>query len=212
MGAASPPNPADALGDIHLAIDACRICEAFVGRTFRKPTQMERGDRGRIVIVGQNPGRQEVVTGRAFSGQAGRRLNDWLRQAAPRPETPRAGIYLTATVKCLGANGHYRRMLRNCRQFLFRQLAALHPSLVIALGRPAFETLRFSDDLDYRSQLCRLVRSRDHWVTPPFGVHFDLLPWPHPSGLNRDLNDSATTERLRASFEILASVLKEHEP
>ena len=199
----------DTLDRVHDDNTACRVCEAFAQDGYRKPAEMMRGDAGRIAIVGQNPGRQEVLIGRAFSGPAGRRLDEWLRGTVPENTPPRQGVYLTATVKCLANERHYTQMLSRCHPFLRRQLAILRPVLVITLGARAFNALRFDSSLDYRSSLCTVLSSKHFLVVPPLGVHFDLMPWPHPSGLNRDLNDEYTQKRLSESFDIVAALRRE---
>src|SRR4051812_29427256 len=62
---------------IHASINACRMCEPLV-TNFEKPVSMNRGEPGRIVIVGQEPGKGEITSQRAFSGMSGRRLDQWL--------------------------------------------------------------------------------------------------------------------------------------
>jgi uracil-DNA glycosylase family 4 len=190
---------------LHDRINACRICSQVVP-DFAKPLKMDRGGAGSIVVVGQGPGNIEIAKGRAFSGSSGKRLNEWLTQCGANEHNPRAGIYLTSVIKCAGAKKHFSRMAHNCRSFLNQQLTIIRPALVITLGQEAYEELRFNEK-PYYAALCREQRSIDYALITPVGFHYSLLPWPHPSGLNRWHNDEENHQLLKASFLIVTNHL-----
>lgn len=87
------------LESLHREIDQCFACSACRG--FCKPRAMDRGAPGDIVIVGEGPGRKELENERAFSGQTGVRLDEWLVASGAPPATPRAGVYTTSVTKCV---------------------------------------------------------------------------------------------------------------
>ena len=53
-------------------------------------------DETRLVIVGEAPGRREVIEGRPFVGKAGRRLDQALAAAG----VDRSAVYITNAVLC----------------------------------------------------------------------------------------------------------------
>jgi len=190
---------------LHQQIDACRVCAQMVP-DFTKPLKMERGEAGPIMVVGQGPGNTEIAKGRAFSGYSGKRLDEWLVQCGANEQNPRIGIYLTSVIKCAGAKKYFSTMAHNCRSFLNKQLSIIRPALVITLGQEAYEELSFNE-MRYDLALCREQRSSEIVFMTPVGFHYNLLPWPHPSGLNRWHNDEENNEMLKASFQIVIAYL-----
>ena len=164
---------------------------------------MDRGSEGPIVVVGQGPGNAELVLNRAFSGSSGKRLNKWLIECGAKAESPRAGLYMTSVIKCASSDDTlFSVMARNCRPFLNQQLSIIQPKLVITLGREAYEELRF-ESIPYEDAVCREFRSQDSMLMTPVGFHYSLLPWPHPSGLNRWHNHHVNSDTLKLSFAIV---------
>src|SRR6266404_8484837 len=144
---------------VHQRIDNCRICETFVGVGFRKPLGLYRGTKGKVVIVGQGPGRSEFKHIRAFAGPAGKTLDRWLVACGNPEYDPRVGIYLTSLVKCAApSTKFFKEMTRRCAQFLDEQLRLLAPSLIITLGESAFRAFSPTEEA-YASSLCRPVTS-----------------------------------------------------
>ncbi len=197
----------DDLARLHAEIDMCRICEPFVP-DYQKPIALDRGEPGTVMIVGQGPGKAEARASRAFAGNAGTRLDNWLVASGADRTAPRAGIYLTSILKCVSRDaGKIPLMARRCDHFLIRQMTILRPALVITLGRSAYERLRFSES-SYEDNLCNLQSSRKVLLLAEFGFHFDLLPWPHPSGRNRWLNLDENRMRLEATFPLVRPYIR----
>jgi uracil-DNA glycosylase family 4 len=194
-----------ALDELHETVDACRKCEASIPNLC-KPVRMFRGTPGKVIIVGQGPGRKERAIGYAFAGQSGKRLDEWLRKCRTHG-LARDGIYLTSVVKCVKKSARELEiMAKNCRPFLEAQISLIRPKLIITLGQLAFETLNFSE-MTFSNALCTPLESRQHVLLPPFGYHLTLLPWPHPSGLNRWLNEKENRQKLERSFRTVATFL-----
>jgi uracil-DNA glycosylase family 4 len=193
------------LSVLHNTIDDCRKCEQWIPGLC-KPVRMLRGEIGDVMVIGQGPGRKERAMGYAFAGQAGRRLDEWLRRCR-RSGPARKGIYLTSVVKCVSRSAkELEIMTSNCRPFLQKQINLIRPKLIITLGQLAFDELNFSA-LTFSDALCIPLLSRQHVLLSPFGYDYTLLPWPHPSGLNRWLNKPANRERLQQSFPIVGTFL-----
>jgi uracil-DNA glycosylase family 4 len=188
------------LDQIHAEINGCTVCSEFVP-SLKKPAAMWRGEPGAIMIVGIAPGNQELSTNTAFSGQAGKRLDEWLIEAGAKSENPRKGIYFTSVLKCQECPGKFDAMAHRCRRFLNRQLDTVRPELVVTLGERPYEQLRFAE-IPYAAALCQMQSSEGLLLTQ-FGFDYKLLPWPHPSGLNRQLNNSQIRARLVDSFRFV---------
>jgi uracil-DNA glycosylase family 4 len=168
-----------------------------------KPAPLNRGGLAPVMIVGEGPGRSEVKKQRAFAGQSGKRLDAWLVSCGAAASAPRRSVYLTSVIKCVcPQRGPYGDMANRCAPFLDAQIRLQKPALIITLGTRAYRALRFTHD-QYHAAIGKPYRSSDYLIVTKFDHHVTLLPWPHPSGLNRLLNDSETLERVRASFPIV---------
>src|ERR1700733_6614885 len=111
---------------IHADIDRCRCWEGVGG--FQKPPRLDRGDPGKLLIVGQGPGKAELRGSKAFAGQSGTTLDSWLRAAGLNSDNPRKGVYLTSVIKCCHTSAKdFDVMARNCADFLQRQMMAVKP-------------------------------------------------------------------------------------
>jgi uracil-DNA glycosylase family 4 len=152
------------------------------------------------MIIGQGPGRAELNGARAFAGQSGRTLDNWLVSCGCSPGNPRIGIYFTSVIKCIGQEKAFELMAGNCLHFLQSQILTIRPALIITLGRKSYGMLRTSDD-DYELALCKPVDTKQILLVTPFDFHYSLLHWPHPSGRNRWLNSPENRTRLQQSFE-----------
>lgn len=131
------------LSVLHGEIARCRVCEPTVDG-FQKPPHLDRGGVGRVMVIGQGPGSAELSGTRAFAGQSGRTLEQWLVACGADPASPRAGIYFTSVIKCVcPSERFFSSMARNCRAFLQRQIVELGPDLIITLGRKSYEALSF---------------------------------------------------------------------
>jgi uracil-DNA glycosylase family 4 len=194
------------LDDLHAGIDQCRVCGDFV--KLRKPLGLKRGGVASVMIVGEGPGGSELKHGRAFAGGSGKTLDNWLVGCGAVASAPRKDIYITSIIKCVcPEKGPYQRMASECSDFLVAQISLVKPSLVISLGRRAYTNIQFGDDT-YSHAIGRVYNSADFVLFTKFDHHFSFLPWPHPSGLNRQLNDSQVRRRVEASFGVVRAFLK----
>jgi uracil-DNA glycosylase family 4 len=184
---------------VHERIDNCTICRAFV-HGYAKPTSLDRGEAGRIMIVGQGPGKAELKGTKAFAGQSGKTLTKWLIACGAPTFDPRKGIYFTSIIKCFSPDRtFYGYMAGNCLTFLYQQIAIVRPDLIITLGRDSFLHLNMINHT-YENSLCFLYDTREVALITPWGFHVNLMHWPHPSGMNRWHNQQLNREKLDQSF------------
>lgn len=121
-------------------IAACTRCALHC--TATQAVLGEGPDRAAIMVVGEQPGDHEDLTGRVFIGPAGRELDAAFEHA----ELSRAAVYLTNAVKHFKHQVRGKRRLHerparpeieSCRWWLEQELALVQPQLVVALGATA---------------------------------------------------------------------------
>ena len=93
-----------------------------------------------IVFVGEGPGYHEDQSGEPFVGQAGELLTKII-QGVLRLE--RSDVYICNVVKCRPPNNRDPEPdeVAACSPFLWQQLDAIQPAVVVGLGRFAVQTL-----------------------------------------------------------------------
>jgi DNA polymerase len=125
----------EALGAAVRDCTACGLCKG------RKQTVFGVGDRqADWLLVGEGPGAEEDERGEPFVGQAGKLLDAMLGSIGlARGED----VYIANAVKCRppGNRTPEASEIAACHPFLERQIALIQPRLIIALGRPAAQTL-----------------------------------------------------------------------
>ncbi|WP_306477807.1 uracil-DNA glycosylase family protein [Methyloversatilis sp.] len=123
---------------LEAAIGACRACPLHERRTMAVPGV---GDRAADwLFVGEGPGAEEDLRGEPFVGQAGKLLDAML--AAIGLARGR-NVYIANAVKCRppGNRTPEASEMAACQPYLERQIALLQPRIIVALGRPAAQTL-----------------------------------------------------------------------
>jgi uracil-DNA glycosylase len=175
---------------------ACRDCPLWANAT---QTVFGAGDpHARVMLVGEQPGDEEDRKGLPFVGPAGRLLDRALEAAG----VDREHLYVTNAVK------HFKWQLRGkrrlhktpaqrevdaCRQWLEREIGAVKPHVIVALGATA---ARAVIGKDFKVSLLR-GQFVDSPLAPCVFATF------HPSALLR-LRDEAEKE---AAFEQLVKDL-----
>ncbi|MCK9382375.1 MAG: uracil-DNA glycosylase [Sulfuritalea sp.] len=125
----------DELADTVAACRQCRLCEA------RKQAVLGVGDRNADwLFVGEGPGAEEDQRGEPFVGQAGKLLDNMLAAIGLKRGTD---VYIANAVKCRPPENRTPapEEAAACRPYLERQIELIQPKLIVALGRPAAQTL-----------------------------------------------------------------------
>jgi uracil-DNA glycosylase family 4 len=96
-----------------------------------------------IMLIGQNPGKEEVKQGRPFVGRAGRYLDSVL----VRNNIDRDTIYITSVVKQAtpGNRKPTRREIRSWLPYLMDEINRIRPEIIVLMGEVAWKTPRFKD-------------------------------------------------------------------
>jgi uracil-DNA glycosylase len=123
---------------------ACRACPLW-----KNATQTVFGEgppHAQIMLVGEQPGDKEDLAGKPFVGPAGQMLDRALQEAG----IDREKVYVTNAVKHFKfvPRGKIRLHqkpatpeIRACRQWYERELAAIKPALVVAMGATAAQSV-----------------------------------------------------------------------
>ena len=122
-----------------VACRACRLCEA------RKQAVLGVGDRhADWLFVGEGPGAEEDQRGEPFVGQAGKLLDNMLAAIGLKRGED---VYIANAVKCRPPENRTPtpEETATCRPYLERQIELIQPKLIVALGRPAAQTLLQSE-------------------------------------------------------------------
>ncbi|KVL23403.1 MULTISPECIES: UdgX family uracil-DNA binding protein [unclassified Burkholderia] len=130
-------------------LDACRRCALWEHAT--QPVPGAGPVDATIMLVGEQPGDQEDRAGMPFVGAAGRMLDRALDEAG----IERSHVYLTNAVKHFKWEPRGKRRLHKtpaqrevaaCRYWLERELAAVQPRVVVALGATALRAVLQDND------------------------------------------------------------------
>jgi len=162
------------LGDTVAACRACALCEK------RRQAVLGVGDlHAEWLFVGEGPGADEDEKGEPFVGQAGKLLDNMLAAIGLRRGR---GVYIANVVKCRPPGNRTPEAAETaaCFPFLERQIALIAPRLIVALGRPAAQTL-LGAEVKIAAARGRLFDFRGI----PLLVHY------HPAYLLRNLPDKA---------------------
>ena len=151
----------------------CRKCSLAGQRTN---IVIDRGNpESKVLLIGEGPGQQEDLQGRAFVGRAGLLLDEIMKAVDLSTEKD---MLIANVVKCRPPNNRdpLPSEVAACEPFLHRQIALLQPRLILAVGRIAAQNLLKTD-----ASLADL-RRRCHYM--------GQSPWPvvvtyHPAYLLR---------------------------
>jgi uracil-DNA glycosylase len=169
----------------------CRNCDLW-----KRATQTVFGEgtsRARVMLVGEQPGDEEDLSGRPFVGPAGRLLDAALVEAG----LDRKQLYVTNAVKHFKWVAKGKRRLHEkprlaeieaCRPWIEGEAAALRPDLIVCLGATAAQAII--------SRAFRVTRDRGTFVDSPLGPAFATV---HPSSILR-ARDGETRRAEQARF------------
>jgi DNA polymerase len=138
--------------------------------------------RAEVMFIGEGPGADEDRQGVPFVGEAGQLLTDMIAGMT----LTRDQVYITNIVKCRPPGNRTPTPVEAdaCSPYLWRQIAIVRPRIIVALGRPAAQTLLASS-----APIGRL-RGRFHDFPPPALAALGLpgsrlMPTFHPAYLLR---------------------------
>jgi uracil-DNA glycosylase family 4 len=182
---------APTLAEIREEMGDCRRCKLWRFRT--NLVFGEGSPHAQLMFIGEAPGEEEDLQGRPFVGAAGQLLNNLLNKLGLRREE----VYITNVVKSRPPNNRDPEAdeIAACFPFLQKQIRAIRPKVIVALGRIAAQTL-----LNTRAPLTRL---RGRWYKYE---DIPVMPTFHPSYLLRFPKERQKTwEDMQQVMERLAA-------
>jgi len=189
-----PVAPSETLLAIQQDIGDCRRCRLCEQRT--KIVFGVGNEQSKLVFVGEGPGADEDAQGIPFVGRAGQLLTQMIEGTAKKEGIPllRADVYICNVVKCRPPQNRTPEPdeMEMCGRFLRRQLLAIRPKAICALGATAAKYLTSS-----KEGVTRMRGNWYKWHDMPVMVTY------HPSYLLRAYNQAAKRE----AWEDLKKVL-----
>ncbi|PXX42271.1 uracil-DNA glycosylase [Aquitalea magnusonii] len=152
----------------------CQLCQT------RSQTVFGRGNpQARWMLIGEAPGEQEDRQGQPFVGKAGQLLDNMLAAAGLDREND---VYIANVLKCRppGNRNPAPAEILACSNYLQQQIRHVQPTLILALGRFAVQTL-----LQTEQSIGKLRGQLHHYQGIP------LIATYHPAYLLRNLPDKA---------------------
>lgn len=131
-------DPARALRLIREDLGDCTRCRLH--KQGRKQIVFGVGSpKAELMFIGEAPGADEDEQGEPFVGRAGQLLNNMIKAMGIRRED----VYIANIIKCRPPSNRTpeRDECDTCSPFLMRQIAAIHPKVIVALGAVAAKTL-----------------------------------------------------------------------
>ncbi|MFC2057011.1 uracil-DNA glycosylase [Chloroflexota bacterium] len=120
-----------AMTELYKEIALCQQCEIAKLRT--KVVPGEGTEDADILFIGEAPGWHEDQQGRPFVGSAGKYLDELLASI----NFKRQQVYIANVIKCRPTANRDPLPLeiRNCREWLERQIELICPKMIVTLGR-----------------------------------------------------------------------------
>ena len=179
----------ETLESIHTDLGDCRRCKLARGRN--RIVFGDGNSKAKLVFIGEGPGAEEDRQGQPFVGAAGQLLTRIIEAI----KLSRSQVYICNIIKCRppGNRNPESDEIKTCFPFLERQIAALQPDFIIALGTFAAQTL-----LGTTTPISRL-RGRFHVYK---GIK--VVPTYHPAYLLRN------PDKKRDVWEDMKMLMKEY--
>lgn len=178
----------ETLEDIRRDLGDCQRCKLWPTRTHI--VFGEGNPKAELMFVGEAPGADEDASGRPFVGRAGQLLTKMIEAI----ELKREDVYIANTLKSRppGNRNPEPDETAACIPFVYRQIAAIRPRLVVTLGNPATQGL-----LETKVGITRI---RGTFQDFPRIAGIKVLPTYHPAYLLR------SPDKKREAWEDLKKV------
>jgi DNA polymerase len=177
---------------------ACSMCELGLKEAVRDgesrdPHVLSSMTPTRFMIVGQNPGWNEIKQGQPFVGAAGNNFN----QEIAKYGLSRSDFYICNTVRCYTDSNAKptERQKERCSPFLQMEINIIKPLLVITLGETAFS--QFCPESKYGDCLKKITKSARYGVSV-FAIY-------HPSPLN--FREASRKEAFEDQIRVMAKLV-----
>jgi uracil-DNA glycosylase len=129
------------LEDLSVQVYSCRKCRLWKDAKHGVPGEGPLN--AKVMVVGQNPGKDEDEAGRPFIGRAGKHLTKTLAEYGIKRET----LYITNIVKHTSPENRkpFPDEVATCLPYLITQIRIIQPKIIVLLGASAKECPRIPD-------------------------------------------------------------------
>ena len=167
----SLPRSTETLEDIWRDIGECTRCGLCAGRT--QVVNTHGNPQARLMFIGEAPGADEDAQGKPFVGRAGQLLTKMIEAMGMKRED----VIIGNVNRCRPPANRQPTLEEAaiCRPFLFREIAAVQPDVIVVMGNTALRNL-----LEVRDGITR-VRGQFQDFR---GIK--VMPTFHPAYLLRD--------------------------
>ena len=133
------PNNAGLLQEVREELGDCTRCKLCEGRN--NIVFGSGNPNADLVFVGEGPGKDEDEQGFPFVGRAGKKLTEIIEKGMGLNREQ--DTYICNIVKCRPPENRdpEKDEIAACKPFLLKQLQAIQPKVIVALGKPAASTL-----------------------------------------------------------------------
>jgi uracil-DNA glycosylase family protein len=169
---------------IRKAAKKCQACDLY--KLGTQTVFGEGGPRARLMLVGEQPGDQEDLTGHPFVGPAGKLLDKALAEAG----IDRATVYVTNVVKHFKWEPRGKRRIHKkpgaseiaaCRPWLDTEIQLVKPRAIVCLGATAAQALL--------GKQVKVTANRGALIASPLAPI--VMATVHPSSILRERDDEA---------------------
>jgi uracil-DNA glycosylase family 4 len=150
------------LAQVAKEVAVCTKCTLYHSRKNAVPG--EGPANSEIMFIGEGPGFYENEQGRPFVGAAGKFLDELLAQAGLK----RSEVWIGNVVKCRPPSNRDPQLdeLAACDPYLERQIKAIHPTIIVTLGR--YSMAKFMPAAKISQVHGQMRRVGDLFVIPMF--------------------------------------------
>jgi DNA polymerase len=161
----------ETIEDVRLDIGNCVRCPLHEGRT--KIVHSSGNVKADLMFVGEAPGANEDAEGEPFVGRAGELLNKIIASIGLKRED----VFVGNVNRCRPPGNRTPTLpeAHTCRPFLKREIAVVHPKVIVVLGNTATQNL-----LDTKVGITKLRGEFQDY----YGIN--VMPTFHPAYLLRD--------------------------
>jgi DNA polymerase len=179
----------------------CRACDLW--RLGTQTVFGEGSPNARLMLVGEQPGNEEDLTGRPFVGPAGKLLDRALAEA----RIDRATVYVTNVVKHFKWEPRGKRRIHKkpsareiaaCRPWLHTEVALVKPRAIVCLGATAAQALL--------GRQFKVTAHRGELIPSPLAPL--VLATVHPSSILRAPDDDARRREMERFIDDLRTVAR----
>jgi DNA polymerase len=184
---------------VQTAAKACQACDLW-----KRGTQTVFGEgapKAQLMLVGEQPGNEEDLSGHPFVGPAGKLLDRALVEAG----IDRAAVYVTNVVKHFKWEPRGKRRIHKkpsageiaaCRPWLDTEIALLKPRAIVCLGATAAQALL--------GRQFRVTAHRGQFIPSPLAPV--VLATVHPSSILRAPDDETRHLEMKQFTDDLRAV------